>query len=266
MRVADILSCTIRDERELVRFVVSTTTVALAVALAADVTNQLVFFVDWTTCLRSWAITAGIVTAIAVPISRLIAKAHLELYRAKMRADELGRTDPLTGMLNRRAMVEAAQDGMPGLLALVIFDLDRFKRVNDTYGHLAGDAVIHAIGQMMVAELAPLGPVARVGGEEFALLAASVTLDALASRLTEFCQRVSSTPIVVGGMSLRMTISAGVALREPGRSFEDLYSEADRALYAAKLAGRNCVRFPQALDALAQKTSAQRPEPLPRSA
>ena len=266
MRVFGILSTTIRNERELVRFVASTTLIALAVALAADVTNQLVFFVDWPTCLRSWTITTVIVTAIAVPITRLIAKANLELYRAKLIADELGRTDPLTGMLNRRALVEAAQGGMTGLLALVIFDLDRFKRVNDTYGHLAGDAVIQAIAQTMTAELGPVGAVARVGGEEFALLATGVTLDTLAGRLTEFCERVSSTPVIVGGTSLRITISAGVAVRRPGQSFEDLYSEADRALYAAKLAGRNCVRFPEALDGLTPKGGPQRPEPLSRRA
>lgn len=266
MRVKNILHSTIRNERELVRFVVGTTLIALAVALAADVTNQLVFFVDWPTSLRSWAITTAIVTSVAVPISRVIAKANLELYQAKLVADELGRTDPLTGMLNRRALAEAAHNGMPGMLALVIFDLDRFKRVNDTYGHLAGDAVIQAIAQMMIAELGPLGTVARVGGEEFALLAASLSLDALASRLTEFCERVSSTPVVVGGASLKMTISAGVAVRKPGCSFEDLYSEADRALYAAKLAGRNCVRFPEALDGLTRRGDAQRPEPLSRSA
>ena len=266
MRIAGILSTTIRNERELARFIVTTTLIALALALAADVTNQLVFFVDWPTSLRSWAITAVTVTIIAVPITRVIAKANLELYKAKLIADELGRTDPLTGMLNRRALVEAAHGGMRGLLALVIFDLDRFKRVNDTYGHLAGDAVIQAIARMMIAELGPLGTVARVGGEEFALLATSVSLDALASRLTEFCERVSSTPILVGGMSLRMTISAGVAVRRPGHSFEDLYAEADRALYAAKLAGRNCVRFPEALDGLKPKGDPQRPGPLSRSA
>jgi diguanylate cyclase (GGDEF)-like protein len=245
MRVKDILHSTIRNERELVRFVVGTTLIALAVALAADVTNQLVFFVDWPTSLRSWAITTAIVTSVAVPISRVIAKANLELYRAKLVADELGRTDPLTGMLNRRALAEAAHNGMPGLLALVIFDLDRFKRVNDTYGHLAGDAVIQAIARMMIAELGPLGTVARVGGEEFALLADQ----RLARRPGEPADRVLRTGEfdagVVGGASLRMTISAGVAVRQPGCSFEDLYSEADRALYAAKLAGRNCVRFPR---------------------
>jgi diguanylate cyclase (GGDEF)-like protein len=266
MRIAGILSTTIRDERELRRFVVRTTLIALALALAADVTNQLVFFVDWPTSLRSWAITAAIVTAVAVPIARVIARANLELYRAKLIADELGRTDPLTGMLNRRALIEAAHGGMPTLLALVIFDVDRFKRVNDTYGHLAGDAVIQAIARMMTAELAPLGTIARVGGEEFALLAAGVTLEELARRLIAFCERVSSTPVVVGGTSLRITISAGVAVRQPGRSFEDLYSEADRALYAAKLAGRNCVRFPEALDGLTPQGDRQRSEPLPRSA
>lgn len=245
----------ITNERGVTAFVASVTAIGVVVALAADVTNQMVFFVDWPTALRSWAITTGITLMVAAPISRMIGKAYLELYRAKQQAVTLSLTDPLTGLPNRRALMAVAATAVSNVLALVIFDIDRFKRVNDTYGHLAGDVVIRSVGQMMAAELGPLGAVARIGGEEFALLSAGAPIEALATQLTDFCERLAATPVLVDGQSLRVTVSAGVAVREPGMPFDDLYADADRALYEAKLAGRNRVHFAPALEALVRRRS-----------
>ncbi|MGD0641497.1 MAG: GGDEF domain-containing protein [Roseiarcus sp.] len=260
----------IRSERELVGYVAMVTALCVVLALAVDVTNQLVFFVDWTTCLRSWTITTVLVVALAAPISRAIGKAHLELYRAKMHADALSLTDPLTGLPNRRALIEAAATAAPSLLALVMFDIDRFKGINDAYGHVAGDAVLRSVGQMMAAELGPFGCVARVGGEEFALLSSGVAPEALATHLIAFCDRVRSAPVLINGLALRVTISAGVALREHGGDFDELYAEADRALYAAKASGRNRIHFPPAFDELLRqlgvKAETPKREPLQRSA
>jgi diguanylate cyclase (GGDEF)-like protein len=237
------LRANICSERELATYVLTVTAACVVIALAVDVTNQLIFFVDWPTCLRSWAITAILVCALAIPISRSIGKAHLELYRAKMLADELGRTDQLTGLPNRRALMEAVETAKPEALALVIVDIDRFKRVNDTHGHLSGDAVIRSVGQMMAADLGQFGRVARVGGEEFALLSSNASLETLAARLQAFHDRVGSTPILTNGHAVRVTISAGVAVRRRHETFDELYSAADRALYAAKSSGRNRVQF-----------------------
>jgi hypothetical protein len=157
----------ITNKRELFNYVVCVTAVCVAIALAVDVTNQLAFFVDWATCLRSWAITIILVLALAIPISRMIGNAHLQLYQAKSLAEQLSRTDQLTGLPNRRALMEAVSTAKLETLALVIVDIDRFKRVNDTHGHLAGDAVIRTIGQMMATDFGEVGQVARVGGEEF---------------------------------------------------------------------------------------------------
>jgi diguanylate cyclase (GGDEF)-like protein len=247
-----LFRASITSERELRRYVIGVTGLCVAVALTVDVTNQLVFFVDWLTCLRSWAITATLVLALAIPISRAIGKAHLELYHAKALAEELSRTDQLTGLPNRRALMEAVYAARPETLALVIVDIDRFKRVNDTHGHLAGDAVIRSVGQMMAAELGVFGQVARVGGEEFALLSSGVPAKVLAATLIAFRERVGSTPIVIGGSAVSVTISAGVALRGEGDTFDQLFSEADRALYAAKTSGRNRVRFSAAIEVLDQ--------------
>jgi diguanylate cyclase (GGDEF)-like protein len=267
--IVSVLRGTITSERELVVYVIGISLVCIAIALAVDVANQLLFFVDWATCIRSWTITTVLVLALAVPIARTIGKSHLALYRAKLLADHLGRTDQLTGLPNRRALMEAVYRTEAHVLALVIVDIDRFKRVNDTHGHLAGDAVIKAVGEIMLAELGQLGQVARVGGEEFALLSSEVSRDNLEQKLSGFRDKVSSTRIVVSGVGVRVTVSAGVALQKEGETFDQLYSAADQALYAAKHAGRNCIQFAAAFVAMQRigdEPSAPKVDPMARRA
>jgi diguanylate cyclase (GGDEF)-like protein len=256
-----IFRASIKDERDLSRYTQSVTLICVAIALAVDVANQLTFFVDWTTCLRSWAITTAVVLTLAVPIARTIARAHLELYRAKQHADALSRIDQLTGLANRRALMEAVAAAPPEALALVIVDIDRFKRVNDSYGHLAGDEVIRSVAQAMVEELTDLGLVARVGGEEFALLSLTAPADLVATRLNVLRERVATTTITASGHAVRVTISAGVAMRRGGQSFDELYSAADRALYAAKAAGRNRVLMSDPLDGFGEREPIARSDP-----
>jgi diguanylate cyclase (GGDEF)-like protein len=246
--ITRVFRASIQNKRELTSYVVCVTAVCVAVALAVDVVNQLTFFVDWMTCLRSWGITILLVLALAIPIARTIGNAHLKLYQAKLLAEELSRTDQLTGLPNRRALMEAVYTAKLEALALVIVDIDRFKRVNDTHGHLAGDAVIRSVGQMMATDFSALGHVARVGGEEFALLSSGVSPESLMATLAAFCEKVKSTPVLTNGLAVRVTISAGVALRQQNETFDQLYSAADRALYAAKAAGRNRVRFSDEID------------------
>jgi diguanylate cyclase (GGDEF)-like protein len=246
---------TIRNERELVRYVALVTAFVLTVALAVDVVNQLAFFIDWPRCFLSWSITAAICLVIAVPTTYAIGRTHLELFRAKELADELGRTDPLSGLCNRRALIEDAESSLAEVLALTIFDIDRFKSVNDAYGHLVGDAAIRAVGRMMQEELGGVGLVARVGGEEFALLTSRASLEDMVEHLLAFRDRLRATPILIDDVTLRVTVSAGVALRENVDGFDRLYGLADRALYEAKAAGRNQFRFPPSLEPLVNRFS-----------
>jgi diguanylate cyclase (GGDEF)-like protein len=254
MRVfAAVARPTIRNERELVRYVALVTAFALAFALAVDVVNQLAFFVDWARCLRSWSVTTVVCLVVATPIAYSIGHTNLELFRAKELADALGRTDSLTGLSNRRALIEDAESSLAEVLALTIFDIDRFKSVNDAYGHLVGDAAIRAVGRMMQEELGALGLIARVGGEEFALLTSRASLEDMVEGLLAFRDRLRATPILIGDVTLRVTVSAGVALRENGDGFDRLYGLADRALYEAKAAGRNQFRFPPSLEPLVNR-------------
>lgn len=223
----------IRSERDLRRYVARTAVLCVAAALAFDIVNQFAFFESWAVALRSWAITIFIVVVIATPVARAIGKANLALFRA-------GQTDPLTGLLNRRALLEGIDDPA-ALMVLMIADIDRFKAVNDTYGHLAGDAVLCAVAAMLERDLGPLGRVGRLGGEEFALVCGSRDSGLIMERLERCRDTIARTPVLCGGTVVSVTISAGVSHRLPGESFEQLYAAADEALYRAKAAGRNRV-------------------------
>ena len=118
--------------RYLVRYVLLVNMFGLVAALAIDVTQQLLFFTTWAAALRSWAVTIAAVTVIATPVATMFARAQWELQHAKDALEELSRTDPLTGMPNRRALMEASEAPTPQTMVLVIADVDRFKAVNDT--------------------------------------------------------------------------------------------------------------------------------------
>jgi diguanylate cyclase (GGDEF)-like protein len=234
---------TIASRRGLVRYVVFVTLFGLVAALAIDVAQQLMFFTTWATALRSWAVTVAAVTVIATPIATIFARAQWELQRAKNALEDLSRTDPLTGLPNRRALMEASEATTSQTMVLVIADVDRFKAVNDTYGHRAGDAVLQTVGRIMTQHLAGYGLVGRLGGEEFALISSNASLEQIVAALRDLLQAIETTPFVSPGGAVRITMSAGVAIRHPSEPFERLYSEADEALYLAKRSGRNRIEL-----------------------
>lgn len=241
--LAPIMKPTIIDGDDLRRYVGLVTAVCICIALTLDIVSQLVFFTTWTTALRSWALTVIAAVVTAVPISLLVGRSQRELFHAKRRLEDISRTDVLTGLPNRRALMTAVDDGDVDLIVLVIADIDRFKAVNDTYGHRVGDIVLREVARIIDDEFRGLGMVGRLGGEEFAMLAPAASVDACLAALTRLQQRIASTPMIAGGASVVVTISAGAAIREPGEPFDHLYMEADEALYRAKAAGRNRIEL-----------------------
>jgi diguanylate cyclase (GGDEF)-like protein len=161
--------------------------------------------------------------------------------------------DGLTGVYNRKHLEErittelsyAERHGTP--LSIVIIDVDHFKKVNDTYGHLAGDAVLKAVSALLKSTVRPEDIVARYGGEEFVIVARGTDAPAavvLANRLRE---AVAAETIDFEGKAINVTSSAGVASLaccEPPRDRAALLGTADRRLYAAKQGGRNRVVGP----------------------
>jgi diguanylate cyclase (GGDEF)-like protein len=193
--------------------------------------------------------TAINVFALALPLAYYGARSNKALYEAKSQAERSSLTDPLTGLMNRRAFMQMSEAEGGVRQALVVFDIDRFKRINDTHGHQAGDAVICRVAEELNSVLGAAGEIARVGGEEFALLAPPSAFDDLIVKLIDLRARIEATPIAIEGGTINTTISAGLALRAPGESFANFYRRADQALYAAKRAGRNCLRFNAGLGA-----------------
>ncbi len=178
----------------------------------------------------------------------------IEMTRAdNVRLTHLATTDPLTTLLNRRALTEKLRREMERALrddssvALLLLDLDHFKRVNDTYGHLVGDDVLRDIAGLLLAGVRGDDFVGRFGGEEF-LVVLPDTDDpgaaAFAERIRERIDTHAFSAHDADGQPLHMTASIGVATFPAPviESVEDLFARADAALYRAKADGRNRVR------------------------
>ncbi|MGO9699476.1 MAG: diguanylate cyclase [Xanthobacteraceae bacterium] len=176
-----------------------------------------------------------------------------EELRARLRAADritamqaelitLATTDSLTGLMTRRAFVDAAQNmlehtctGDP--LSVLICDLDKFKAINDAHGHHVGDLVLQKVGRETMSMNAPAG---RLGGEEFALLIEG-SLDDAVGIAESFRESVSRLSIRAGNETIGITCSIGAAEWEPRDTVDSLLRRADVALYEAKRAGRNRV-------------------------
>jgi two-component system cell cycle response regulator len=161
---------------------------------------------------------------------------------------QLATRDALTGLLNRRSFdallaeeIERARRlGHP--LTLVLLDLDHFKTVNDTHGHPAGDAVLAAIARLLELEVRTIDRVARIGGEEFAVLLMETTAGEGLVVARRLVTAMRSRPVKISdGVTLAVTVSAGVAgLPTYGEPETGLMAAADKALYSAKRGGRDC--------------------------
>ena len=161
----------------------------------------------------------------------------------------LMRFDGLTGVHNRSHFEETFHNVVwrarfdPSPTSLIIFDLDHFKSINDTYGHTAGDAVLRQVAAVVTQQVPPGQLFARVGGEEFAVLLSSVDIQGAYALAETIRRAVEGTVFAFDGTRIPVTVSLGVAQRQPeDQAPQDLYERADAQLYAAKGAGRNCVR------------------------
>ena len=161
--------------------------------------------------------------------------------------EDAARTDPLTGLRNRRALREefnrelARADRTRRPLALVVLDIDHFKLYNDAYGHLAGDEALQRVATILEEITRSIEIAARIGGEEFAIIAPDAD-EAGGSALAERLRLAVASEFATTKPSL--TVSCGIAIHRPGITKsrrDDLFGAADRALYAAKAAGRNRV-------------------------
>ncbi|MFN3642737.1 MAG: GGDEF domain-containing protein [Gemmobacter sp.] len=196
--------------------------------------------------LASAAMATGPAVLMALAMGAMVGRERAQAAREAALAAE-ARTDALTCLCNRRGLTAkfdmAAADWPRRGLAVAVFDLDRFKAVNDIHGHDAGDAVLQRAAAILDAARGGQGVLARLGGEEFALLLPGIgraeALDAAERMRAALAQSVVP---VASGAALRPTVSGGVAWSGAPRTLGAMLKAADLALYAAKASGRNCVR------------------------
>jgi len=239
----------------------------LARSVRAVVSPETVTFeVEQNTVLSVGSSITGLVAALVLQMSLV----SLLVLRLVGRLERLSRHDPLTALLNRRAMDELlAQEEQrvrrladrgdsnapAAQMAVLMIDIDHFKRINDLQGHVAGDRALQHLATVMAAQLRDIDHLARWGGEEFLALLPATRADEAEALAERLCERVRNLPLARDDSRLMLTVSVGVsAWLGPHDDLAALLTRADRALYSAKHDGRDCVRVaptPPAAPALA---------------
>jgi two-component system cell cycle response regulator len=175
-------------------------------------------------------------------------KSYADALRDRLEESlEMAVTDPLTGLYNRRYVVSRLRQGLDVLersgepVSVALIDIDHFKRINDGWGHQAGDRVLKGFAERLGRELRAIDIAGRYGGEEFVIIFAGDGAAAAMEAAERARAAMAREPFLMAssGESMAVTLSAGVAEAMPGDDVQDVLERADAALYEAKAAGRN---------------------------
>ncbi|UGQ45202.1 GGDEF domain-containing protein [Massilia endophytica] len=176
------------------------------------------------------------------------AEARIHQLEAKLQhMSELVREDQLTGSLNRRGLDDvferetARSERRNTPLCIAVLDLDDFKKLNDTYGHIAGDGALKHLVKIVKDTLRSMDVIARFGGEEFLILLPETTIEAAVATMTRLQRELTRHFFMHENEKVLITFSAGVALRRPHEEQTELVKRADAAMYIAKKTGKNRV-------------------------
>ncbi|MBO9134469.1 GGDEF domain-containing protein (plasmid) [Rhizobium sp. B230/85] len=235
------------NKRQVFRFAIQ---MAAAVTIVADILNLAAHLSLNAFGLLPYALVPAAVVGLVIStvvasvltfsVIYVIGLAIHRLTISRSMFERLSRTDMLSGLLNRRAFVDEVSKA-PQDASLVLFDIDQFKLINDSYGHDVGDRAICMVSKQLATALSDKHIVARIGGEEFAVLLVELTpTERLA--LVERCRQLIEASNVGDDVAqLQVTVSAGIAERGSHETFQSLFLAYDRALYFAKVSGRNRV-------------------------
>ncbi|WP_043363726.1 PleD family two-component system response regulator [Belnapia sp. F-4-1] len=216
----------------------------LPVLLAADVSQRGLV-------LRGFDLGANDHVLRPIDPNELRARARNQIrrkrYQERLRADldrslEMAVTDPLTGLRNRRYVRRHMEGVLRGTdAAVLMLDVDRFKSINDNYGHPAGDAALKEVAKRLKSHLRAADVVARYGGEEFMVVLTGAPTDYATAVAERLRLAIAADPFDIAGLSLPITASFGLAIATTGTSVNTVVAAADAALYRAKQGGRNRV-------------------------
>ena len=237
----------IKTERQFIAGLVRTGILILVSTIA------IAMAVTWVTTFQyeSWIHTQAMLTAFFLPLLivpgciAIIGRQNYRDHKIMLEVTRLALTDEMTGLANRRAFERDAAEifdrhteSSRGT-ALFIVDIDHFKAVNDAYGHGAGDRSLVHVAAQLRRNLPHDALVARLGGEEFAILLRFNSLADIYQRAEALRQGVATSHCRVGEHRINVTISIGIGIAGPEASLGDVLSRADCALYSAKEEGRN---------------------------
>lgn len=188
---------------------------------------------------------------VRIRAGKRIVRLQSELVATQKDLLRLSRLDPLTGVLNRRAIfsqieIECARAQRDNKqLSISLLDIDHFKEVNDTYGHMTGDVVLLECVRRINAVIRPYDSCGRFGGEEFLIVIPGAAEKEVLSIGERIRRAVNEPEICIDGSSVRVTVSQGIAIWDGKETIDDLLVRADKAMYIAKDKGRNCVELSQ---------------------
>lgn len=219
-----------------------------------------VLMAEWsvTTAMLPWEraiVEASYMSAAIVTTAALLTLAGERQERLVNLLERQAAIDPLTGLVTRRVLDEAARSSLSGAAsddgtALILIDVDNFKNINDRYGHPGGDEVLVQLAQVLISGSRPTDVVSRLGGDEIALLIPGCSAVVLASRGQQILGEIRSHRFTVSdGRHVAVSVSGGLAhAPTDAADLRSLYAAADRALYRAKALGRNRIYAAQASD------------------
>lgn len=168
-------------------------------------------------------------------------------------------TDPLTGLLNRRALLDSRIDFVPAGTAVIMMDLDHFKTINDQFGHDAGDQVLKTFAELVRANIRAHDLAARMGGEEFCLVLPDSTPRTASSVAERIRSQIEAMTVSTSFGQIQATISAGICIRSSeDETLQALLNRADEALYEAKASGRNRVAISGRASIVSERNSPQK--------
>jgi two-component system, cell cycle response regulator len=186
-----------------------------------------------------------------IGVGRRIIDLHRQIDAKNKLLEEMAHSDPLTGLPNRRAIEEWAARQLRGAVRhgfpywVVLADLDSFKSINDTYGHIGGDTLLQKFADILKTVIRASDICGRLGGDEFLLVITHVEADAIQRTVERFREKLTAQEFQVGDAKVSITASFGIAGFHGKEilDFNTLVRRADKALYAAKRAGRNLVKI-----------------------
>lgn len=205
------------------------------------------FFEDGPVSFHSYLITVGVVVIVTPLCTYFFLTLLYQLEESRILARQLSQTDDLTQLFNRRYFMEEARHELQlaevngRVFSVVLLDIDHFKSINDTKGHLAGDAALRQLGLMLMSNCRKEQIIARFGGEEIVVLLPNTPLRTASLVAERLRKAIANLTITTPEENFSITASAGVAVWHPGDTLELILARVDEALYAAKAAGRNQV-------------------------